>query len=84
MKVNGITGNLTEAVAISKTSTSITVTVGSSTKFAKRYLKYLTKKFLKKNSIRDYLRVVAVSKTAYELRYFNLMNDNDSDAEDEE
>ena len=37
-----------------------------------RYLKYLTKKFLKKNNLRDYIRVVAMSKTGYELRYFQL------------
>ena len=37
-----------------------------------RYLKYLTKKYLKKNNLRDWLRVVANSKTSYELRYFNV------------
>jgi hypothetical protein len=40
--------------------------------FSKRYLKYLTKKFLKKNSLRDYLRVVASSKDNYELRFYNI------------
>ena len=37
-----------------------------------RYLKYLTKKYLKKNNLRDWLRVVANTKTGYELRYFNV------------
>lgn len=37
-----------------------------------RYLKYLTKKYLKKNNLRDWLRVVASSKDAYELRYFQV------------
>jgi len=40
--------------------------------FSKRYLKYLTKKFLKKSSLRDYLRVVASSKDVYELRFYNI------------
>eukprot|EP00744_Colponema_vietnamica_P009144 GILI01013029.1.p2 GENE.GILI01013029.1~~GILI01013029.1.p2 ORF type:complete len:150 (-),score=33.56 GILI01013029.1:75-470(-) len=41
---------------------------------AKRYVKYLTKKFLKKNQLRDYIRVVADSKNSYDLRYFNIHN----------
>ena len=49
-----------------------------------RYLKYLTKKYLKKNSLRDYLRVVASSKDSYELKYFSFDDDEDEgeDAED--
>ena len=39
-----------------------------------RYLKYLTKKYLKKQQLRDYLHVVAPNglKNNYELRYFNM------------
>ena len=53
--------------------------------FSKRYLKYLTKKFLKKNQIRDWLRVVATSKNTYELRYFDIREEenNDDDEADE-
>jgi large subunit ribosomal protein L22e len=40
--------------------------------FSKRYLKYLTKKYLKKQELKEYIRVVAISKNAYELRYFNI------------
>lgn len=46
-----------------------------------RYLKYLTKKFLKKNKLRDWLRVIANAKDQYELRYFNI--DQDEEAEEE-
>jgi large subunit ribosomal protein L22e len=53
-------------------------------KFSKRYLKYLTKKFLKKNQIRDWLRVVAANKTSYELRYFDIREDEDDEDEDAE
>jgi large subunit ribosomal protein L22e len=48
------------------------ITVTANIPFSKRYLKYLTKKFLKKNSLRDYLRVVASSKDVYELRFYNI------------
>ena len=48
------------------------ITVTANVPFSKRYLKYLTKKFLKKNSLRDWLRVVASSKDTYELKFYNI------------
>lgn len=36
------------------------------------YLKYLTKKFLKKATLRDYLRVVATSKNTYSIVYYGI------------
>ena len=50
--------------------------------FLNRYLKYLTKKFLKKNKLRDWLRVIANTKDSYELRYFNIDQDEDADEEE--
>ncbi|KAL9971103.1 hypothetical protein ACROYT_G023590 [Oculina patagonica] len=48
-----------------------------------RYLKYLTKKYLKKNNLRDWLRVVSSAQTTYELRYFQINNeDEDEEGED--
>jgi len=41
-----------------------------------RYLKYLTKKYLKKNNLRDWLRVVHSGPDSYELRYFQVSNFN--------
>jgi hypothetical protein len=41
-----------------------------------------TKKFLKKNQLRDWLRVVSTSKGVYELRFFNVVND-DAEEDDE-
>lgn len=49
-----------------------------------RYLKYLTKKFLKKNNLRDWLRVVASAKDTYELRYFQINNEEDEEEEGDE
>lgn len=51
--------------------------------FLLRYLKYLTKKYLKKNNLRDWLRVVANTKESYELRYFQI-NQDEEDEEDED
>lgn len=49
-----------------------------------RYLKYLTKKYLKKNKLRDWLRVVSKDKETYELRYFQINSQEDDDEEDAE
>jgi len=38
-----------------------------------------TKKFLKKQQLRDWLRVVSTSKGVYELRFFNVVNDEGED-----
>ena len=48
-----------------------------------RYLKYLTKKYLKKHNVRDWLRVIASNKdrNIYELRYFNIA-ENEGEEED--
>ena len=43
---------------------------------------YRTKKFLKKQQLRDWLRVVSTSKGVYELRFCNVVND-DADDDDE-
>ncbi|CAG8664004.1 1271_t:CDS:1, partial [Paraglomus occultum] len=62
IKVNGRTGQLGDNVVISRGADyKITVTANSQL-FAKRYLKHLTKKFIKKHNIRDWLRVGATDK----------------------
>uniref|UniRef100_A0A674HDG7 Ribosomal protein L22 like 1 n=1 Tax=Taeniopygia guttata TaxID=59729 RepID=A0A674HDG7_TAEGU len=75
VKVNGKTGNLGNTVHIERLKNKITVT--SEKQFSKRYLKYLTKKYLKKNNLRDWLRVVASDKETYELRYFQISQDEE-------
>jgi Ribosomal L22e protein family. len=41
-----------------------------------------TKKFLKKMQLRDWLRVVATSKGVYELKFYNIVNDEAEEEED--
>lgn len=61
-----------------------TVHVTSTVHFSKRYLKYLTKKFLKRVLLRDYIRVIARGKNNYYLKYFNFANEAaDDEAADE-
>ena len=59
------------------------IIVDSSIPFSKRYIKYLTKKFLKKSALRDWLRVVSTGKNTYTLKFFNLAYDQDANEDDE-
>ncbi|KAF8912788.1 ribosomal protein L22e [Gymnopilus junonius] len=81
IKVDGKAGQLGDHVKIVRDgNTKLTVT--SNIPFSKRYLKYLTKKFLKKNSLRDWIRVVASSKDSYQLRFYNIAGAGDDEEED--
>ncbi|GFQ83081.1 60S ribosomal protein L22, partial [Trichonephila clavata] len=82
IKVDGKTNNLSNRVTIERNKSKITVVADC--KFCKRYLKYLAKKYLKKHNLRDWLRVVANGKDSYELRYFQINNEEDEDEEDNE
>merc|ERR1711998_203064 len=77
IKVNGKTGNLGDKVQINREKSKIYVT--AEMPFSKRSLKYLTKKFLKKQGLRDFLHDVASSKNMYDLRYFNIPDADDGD-----
>ncbi|XP_077511809.1 large ribosomal subunit protein eL22-like [Amblyomma americanum] len=80
IKYNGKTNNLSGVITVDKDKNKVYVT--AEVPFSKRYLKYLTKKYLKKNNLRDWLRVVATTKDAFELRYFQINNEEEEDDED--
>ena len=85
IKVDNRTNNLGENVTISRSEDGkLSITVAPTIQFSKRYIKYLAKKFLKKNQLRDWLRVVASSKYEYELRYFQIANDAEESEDDED
>ena len=71
IKVDGKAGNIAKTIRLSHTKNHLTITTKLKT-FKKRYIKYLAKKFLKKNQLRDYLRVISTKRDNYELRYFNM------------
>mmetsp|Transcript_1212 Transcript_1212/g.3746 ORF Transcript_1212/g.3746 Transcript_1212/m.3746 type:complete len:130 (-) Transcript_1212:1295-1684(-) len=82
IKVNGKAGQLGDSVQISKDGKS-KIVVTAEPPFSKRYLKYLTKKFLKKQLLRDWLRVVATGKNDYELRYYVISEEDDEEEAEE-
>ena len=81
IKVDGRTGNLGDNVQISQIGDG-KIEVVAHLEFSGRYLKYLTKKFLKKQQLRDWLRVVSTSKGVYEIKFFNVVQEEGEDDEE--
>ena len=73
IKVDKKKGNLGSSVTVGMDKDQIVVE--SKIPFSKRYLKYLTKKYLKKQELKEFLRVIATSKNTYQLKYFNIQNE---------
>ncbi|CAD8107241.1 unnamed protein product [Paramecium sonneborni] len=75
IKVQGKTGNLGNDVTVTAEQEKVVVT--STIPFSKRYLKYLTKKYLKQETLREYLYVHSHDKATYQLKYFNVGQDEE-------
>jgi len=80
IKINGKTSNFGSNLNIERGDKN-KVIVNATCPFSKRYLKYLTKKYLKKNLLRDTLRVIATSRESYELRYFQIGSEEGEEEE---
>lgn len=73
IKVNGKLGKLGDNIKVNSDERKISVE--ANVPFSKRYLKYLTKKYLKKHSLREFLYVVANDKKNYQIKYFNIQQE---------
>lgn len=73
IKVDGKLGKLGDNIKVANDDRKITV--DANINFSKRYLKYLTKKYLKKHSLREFLYVVASDKKNYQIKYFNIQQE---------
>ncbi len=74
IKVDGKAGQLGDVVTVTREGEG-KIWINTTIPFSKRYLKYLTKKHLKRNQLRDWLRVVATSKQGFEIKFFNVNPD---------
>jgi len=72
-KITNKAGDFKDKVSITRDKSK--VVVHAEQPFSKRYLKYLTKKYLQKEQLRDFLHVVATSKGAYEMKYFKVSSE---------
>lgn len=70
IKVDNKTNNLKDKIVVTSDEKKLYITVHIP--FSKRYIKYLAKKYIKFHQLRDFLRVVAKGKLAYQLRYYNV------------
>ncbi|SGZ54417.1 CIC11C00000002846 [Sungouiella intermedia] len=77
IKVEGIIGNLGEEISISEEGNKVIVV--STAKFSGKYLKYLTKRFLKKNQLRDWIRFVSVKKNQYQLQFYSIAEEEEDE-----
>jgi large subunit ribosomal protein L22e len=73
MKLNGLKGKLGKSIIINlddlkKNKNAIVISVDGSLKFSKRYIRYLVKKYLKKEGIAKYLTLSATSPGAYAVK----------------
>ena len=72
IKVNGLKGKLGESIKISttdsKSKNTLVIQVDSQMKFSKRYIRYLVKKFLKREGIVKYLTVASSAPNAYAVK----------------
>jgi large subunit ribosomal protein L22e len=78
MKIDGLKGNLKDFVKINvddkRNKKSLLIQVDNQMQFSKKYIKYLVKKFLKREGIVKYLTVLANSPNSYEVKV--LKNNN--------
>ncbi|KAG8348724.1 putative Ribosomal L22e protein family [Trypanosoma vivax] len=72
VKLNGRKGMLTSKVQVNMNENVLSIT--TSMAYRKKYFKYLTKKFLKKKDLRDWIRILAKGKDTYQLKYFNIQD----------
>ncbi|KAH7824716.1 putative 60S ribosomal protein L22 [Monocercomonoides exilis] len=49
--------------------------------FTKRYLKYLTRRFLKKQTLRDWVRIIANGRKGYKMSYYKIESPEDEEEE---
>ena len=78
MKIDGLKGNLKDFVKINvddkRNKKSLLIQVDNQMQFSKKYIKYLVKKFLKREGIVKYLTVLSNSPNSYEVKV--LKNNN--------
>ena len=79
MKIDGLKGNLKDFVKISvddkRNKKCLLIQVDNQMQFSKKYIKYLVKKFLKREGIVKYLTVLSNSPNLYEVKV--LKNNNE-------
>lgn len=82
IKIKNKLNQLKDQVTFERTK-NFSLIIHSGVHFSKRYFKYLTKRYLKKVSLRDWLRVVSTAKDTFAMTYFKIQ-DKDFDDDDDD
>ncbi|XP_017077571.2 60S ribosomal protein L22 [Drosophila eugracilis] len=83
IKVKNKTNQLNDLVTFERTK-NYSLIIHCGVHFSKRYFKYLAKRYLKKNSLRDWVRLVSTSKDTFTMRYFKIQGQDDDDDDDDD
>jgi large subunit ribosomal protein L22e len=75
MKLGGLKNNLANKITIQEDPHDKRIDIVANVKYAKRAVRYYCRRFLKKQGLRERLRVIATSKTAYEFRPYRVSTD---------
>jgi large subunit ribosomal protein L22e len=75
-KLHGRKGKLADKVKVALADNILSISTTMA--YRKRYFKYLTKKFLKKKNLRDWIRILAKGKDTYTLKYFNIQDQEEA------
>ena len=71
-----------KSVIISPSADGRRVLIHTKTQLSKQYLKYMTKKFLKKNDLRDYMRVLSCGHKVIKVTFLNVKGDKEKAADE--
>jgi large subunit ribosomal protein L22e len=74
-KLHGKKGKLADKVKVVMDKEKSVLTIATTMKYRKKYFKYLTKKFLKKKNMLEFMRCLRSDKQTYQLRYVNIQNE---------
>jgi large subunit ribosomal protein L22e len=79
IKIDGLKGNLKDIIKINvdekKNKKCLLIQVDNQLQFSKKYIKYLVKKFLKREGIVNYLTVLANSPNSYAVKVLKKNNE---------
>ena len=76
MKLNGLKGKLGDSIKINiADKNNIMIQVENSIQFSKKYIKYLTKKYLRREGIENYLTINSSSPNVYIVKIIKKNNE---------
>ncbi|CAN3354326.1 large ribosomal subunit protein eL22 [Diutina catenulata] len=83
IKIDGVLGQTADQIEVEQSGNKVVVVANAGVSFSGKYAKYLTKRFLKRSSLRDFVRFVSVKTNEYQLQFYSLAEDDDEEDDEE-